>query len=840
MDKKKKWFGIIVILCWLIAVVISLGIYSEFVSKMIYEESSHHLTEIYVQVAKSVYGIVEEKWKILKIWDTHLAHMNDSDEMRSFLQEQKEEWKFTDFYFISSDGNYYSPDGENGFIDLKDQMARLVKDRESVAMHIAFPGRTELQVYAVPSKGGIYQGFHYDVIAISYDNSALLHTLDVSAFDGMAGSYVVSANGRVMIDNVGDLERSTFNLLAYLESQAQMDKQETAFLKQEFLQGNEGVVTFSMQGEKYYLVYQPVGVQDQVVVGLVPMKLVNVSMSRVQRVTMIVFICIVALSGLLMLLFLVMKNREKLKKKDMDILYREELFGTLSNNVNDIFLLLDGKDFTLNYVSPNICVQMGIKRQDIKSCVRDIEQEFGIIQNLKELAVAEHRQWEHEYTNKETGEIRWYQLLAYRADICDCENCVVVLSDRTQEKRMNQSLLDALELAKSANEAKSNFLANMSHDIRTPMNAIIGFTTLLEHDVENPDKVREYTRKLSVSGRHLMGLINDILDMSKIEAGQTTLQVTDFCITDILEEMQSIILPQTRARQQTFEVTTEGDIPGAVQGDKVRLNQILLNLLSNAVKYTQEGGTISLRLEAFPGTLRHHTHFRFIVADNGYGMSGEYIQTIFDPFSRENTEQKREIKGTGLGMAITKNIVDLMGGTIEVESTLGEGSVFTVNLELLNCGVQRKGFLREDNAIEGSEPGAKHSLSGLHVLCAEDNEINAQIIMELLRMEGASCELTVNGQETLTRFESAPPGTFDLIFMDIQMPVMNGYEAAKRIRICGHADCATIPIIAMTANAFDEDVRRALDAGMNAHMGKPMDMEKLKHIVGELLGRTEI
>ncbi len=522
----------------------------------------------------------------------------------------------------------------------------------------------------------------------------------------------------------------------------------------------------------------------------------------------------------------------------------------------------------------------------------------------------------------------------------------------------------AFQIAEEANRAKSSFLSNMSHDIRTPMNAIIGFAALLARDADSPEKVREYTKKITASSQHLLGLINDILDISKIEAGKTTLNLSDENIVDLIENIDSIIRPQMKAKGHTFEVYSLELKHERVVMDKLRLNQILLNLLSNALKYTPDGGRITLTVQELRQHAKQLAHYRFIVADNGYGMSPEYLQRIFHAFTREEDSVTNKIQGTGLGMAITKNLLDLMGGNISVISEKGEGSVFTVELELHiseqemdqnfwhSNGISRILVVDDENVIcqniqmtmegtgttvgytldgqqavemvrqadgegrpyqivlldwkmpgmdgvetvrqirstplqakpillltsydwpeieeaataagvdaflpkpffltsfrqkvasvlhpeplsETEDTRLQSILEGMHILAAEDNEINAEILHELLDMTGASCDIFENGRLITQAFENSAPGQYQLILMDVQMPVMNGYEATRAIRKLDHPLARTIPIIAMTANAFAEDIREALEAGMNAHVAKPIDMAVLEQTVKAVIG----
>ena len=527
--------------------------------------------------------------------------------------------------------------------------------------------------------------------------------------------------------------------------------------------------------------------------------------------------------------------------------------------------------------------------------------------------------------------------------------------EQEEERRLHsQQLSQALQAAQIASESKTTFLSNMSHDIRTPMNAVLGFTSLLARDSNDPVKVREYTKKITASGQHLLSLINDILDVSKIESGKVVLTFDQFSLNDVVSSVDAIIQPMARAKRQEFHVEVSGIRHEYLVGDETRINQILLNLLSNAVKYTPEGGHIWLRIIGLKQRSSQYEHILIEVEDDGYGMTPEYLLTIFDAFTRAENSTTNKVQGTGLGMAITKSIVELMGGTIDVASQVDQGSTFRVELELriqeghadrlfwesqgisrilavdgspedlntiqtlmADTGIQvdtaagpdqalallgeggayqlalldwdgpnldgpqaaaalrgalppsvpllllaeydahgldealrmeRTGVLTkpffaagfrekvaelwtDPSAADGPDTEEDSGLEGLNFLAAEDNAINAEILSELLELEGASCEIVENGRLALERFQSSRPGEFDAILMDVQMPVMNGHDATRAIRALDREDAGRIPIIAMTANAFAEDEKAALDAGMNAHVAKPLDVELLKKAI---------
>ena len=394
-------------------------------------------------------------------------------------------------------------------------------------------------------------------------------------------------------------------------------------------------------------------------------------------------------------------------------------------------------------------------------------------------------------------------------------------------KKAKDITTEALQTAENANKAKTDFLSNMSHDIRTPMNAIIGMTSLIRYDAGNKDKVIEYADKIDISSQHLLGIINDVLDMSKIEAGKTVFKYNDFSILNFIQEINTLFQSQIDEKKQTLTIIKENIRHEWVNGDQVHLMQIFSNLVSNAVKYTQEGGKIQFLVEECETKSSVYAKYRFLVSDNGMGMSADFKETIFDPFTRAESSMTNKIQGTGLGMAITRNLVKAMGGTIDLESELGQGSCFEVLIDM-RIAEERTIALAAQEEIDEQDDNI---LQGMRFLCAEDNELNAEILMELLKIEGAECIICENGERVLETFEQSAPGDYDMILMDVQMPVMNGYEATKAIRRSSHELAMTIPIIAMTANAFSEDIQHSLAAGMNAHVSKPVEMKVLEKTI---------
>ena len=403
----------------------------------------------------------------------------------------------------------------------------------------------------------------------------------------------------------------------------------------------------------------------------------------------------------------------------------------------------------------------------------------------------------------------------------------IQLTQANDEMQRAQAIAaEALQSAERASKAKTDFLSNMSHDIRTPMNAIVGLTALMENELDEPEKLADHLGKLKSSGQLLLGIINNILDMSRIESGKTTLTIEPMDLSHQLDQLNTMIFSQANVKKQTFTVSTHIQHKNLL-ADPNRLNQVLMNILSNAVKYTPQGGHIRLAVDELTHT-EHYAKYRFIVQDDGIGMSAAYQKTLFDPFTREEKSGTNKVQGTGLGMAITKSIVDLMGGTIRVESATGKGTRFEVVLEF---PIDAEADKVQTAPALPEEAEAVSPLSGMNFLCAEDNAINAEILELLLETKGARCTICSNGQEIVDAFASVKPGEYDMILMDVQMPVMDGLEATRRIRSGENPLGRTIPILAMTANAFLEDMQKSRDAGMDEHLSKPVDINALEQTV---------
>ena len=959
----KKRLGVFAAAIVLIIGVSMVGIqYTRFVSKTVYQESTSHLTQIFHQSNKALNELVNKNLTYLHMWSAYLQKASTEKEICDYINKVQEETGFSGFYFLSFDGNYKTITGETGYLGLQGNLDDKITQRNDIIMNAALPGKSQMLVFACPEVNGIYQGFEYDAIAVAYDNSDIVKVLDISAFQGNAGGYVVHSDGRVVIDHAPESWKTAYNFIAVLRDHSGLSEDEIMAFSEELKQGHTGAMLVNLEGRNYYLIYEKVNIQDWELLGIVPADIVNASMNELQFSTLIIVGALLFSIAAFIIVMILRKNRLNIKSKNTQILYRDEMFKKLSMNVDDVFLMVDAKTARVDYVSPNVEKLLGITVKQIKENIyvlgklhpQDTEGQRS--KHLKGLLVNEQREWDFEYVHKKTGEQRWFHIIAMGSEIEKKQKCIIVMSDRTADRKMNQALSDAVSAAETANRAKSTFLSNMSHDIRTPMNAIIGFTTLAVSNIENQEKVRDYLGKILASSNHLLSLINDILDMSRIESGKIHLEETKVNLSDLLHDLKTIISGQIHAKQLELYMDAMDVTDEDIYCDKTRLNQVLLNLLSNAIKFTPAGGTVSVRLRQFPSTQKDCAQYEIRVKDNGIGMSQEFAQKIFDPFERERTSTVSKIQGTGLGMAISKNIVNMMGGTIEIKTQKNKGTEFIIRLMfriqseqhrvekiteleglkalvvdddfntcdsvtkmLVKVGMRsewtlsgKEAVLRAKQSIElgdafhayiidwrlpdmnGIEvtrqirslgddtpiiiltaydwseieveakaagvtafcakpmfmsdlretlmtalgqkkeqnnddvlPEADFNFKNKHILLVEDNELNSEIATEILTEYGFIVDTAENGAEALEKVSTSKPGTYDLVLMDVQMPVMNGYEATKRIRELKNPALANISILAMTANAFDEDRKKALESGMDGFLSKPIVIKEL-------------
>ena len=937
--------------------------YLSFVSQIIYQESTSHLEEVLHKSNNMLNQMVRKNLTYLHLYNRFLESTSDEAEIQAYIDNAQQDTGFASFYFLSYDGNYTTVTGETGYLGLQTNLDEMLADGDDIVMNTALPGKPQLLVFVCPETQGSYRGFAYDAIAISYYNDAVLRLLDNSAFQGNASNYVIYSDGRVVIDNSVNRKKTIYNFIAMLRDHSDLTEEQILDLSNAFAQGRSGNMKVKLGDTSYYLVYEGTAVQSWTMVGLVPVSIVNASLDKLWSYTIQIVVGIASGLAVLVILLIVRRNRATVRRKNTEILYRDELFRKLSLNVDDVFLMLDAKTSKTDYVSPNIGRLLGIPwkkvRQDVHALAElrpqyDPDRDKNFLEGLSR---GEQREWDAAYLHQETRELRWFHIIAMGSEVEGRTKYILVMSDRTADKQINQALSDAVAAAETANRAKSTFLSNMSHDIRTPMNAIIGFTTLALSNIDDKERVKDYLAKTLASSNHLLSLINDVLDMSRIESGKIHLEEVEVNLSDVLHDLKTIVSGQIYAKQLELYMDATDVTNEDVYCDKTRLNQILLNLLSNAIKFTPAGGTVSVRVRQLAGKVHGCGQYEFRIKDNGIGMSEEFAQKIFEPFERERTSTVSRIQGTGLGMAITKNIVDMMGGTIEVQTAQGKGSEFIICLPmrtqdehrpvekiteleglkalvvdddfntcdsvtkmLVKVGMRaewtlsgKEAVLRARQSIEMSDvyhayiidwrlpdmngievtrqirslhddtpiiiltaydwsdieveakaagvtafcskpmfmsdlretlmsalgqkltdasqellPEEDADFKDRHILLVEDNELNREIAQEILREYGFRVDTAENGAVAVEKVRTAAPGSYDLVLMDVQMPVMDGYTATRQIRALEDPALAGIPILAMTANAFDEDRRNAMESGMNGFLSKPI-------VIGDLV-----
>ena len=937
--------------------------YLSFVSRTIYQESTSHLEEVLHKSNNMLKEMVRKNLTYLHLYNGFLESTSDEDEIQTYIEAAQQNTGFADFYFLTYDGNYMTVTGETGYLGLQTNLDEKLAHDEDVVVNTALPGKPQMLAFICPETQGSYRGFAYDAVAITYYNDAVLRLLDSSAFQGNASNYVIYPDGRVVIDNSVNRKEIIYNFIAMLRDHSDLSEEQILALSDDFAQGRSGNLKVKLGDTRYYLVYEGTAVQNWTMVGLVPVSIVNANLDMLWFRTAQIVAGVAAGLALLIILLIVRRNHTTLRRKNTEILYRDELFQKLSLNVDDVFLMLDAKTSKVDYVSPNIERLLGLPWKEVRQDVHilanlhpkdDPDRDKNFLEGLHR---GQQREWDAAYLHQETKELRWFHIVAMGSEVADRTKYILVLSDRTADRQVNQALSDAVAAAETANRAKSTFLSNMSHDIRTPMNAIIGFTTLAISNLDDKERVKDYLTKTLASSNHLLSLINDVLDMSRIESGKLHLEEVEVNLSDVLHDLKTIVSGQVHAKQLELYMDAMDVTDEDVSCDKTRLNQILLNLLSNAIKFTPAGGTVSVRVRQLAGQVCGCGQYEFRIKDNGIGMSPEFAKRIFEPFERERTSTVSRIQGTGLGMAITKNIVDMMGGTIEVQTAQGKGSEFIIRVPLrvqaehrpvekiteleglkalvvdddfntcdsvtkmlVKVGMRaewtlsgKEAVLRARQSIEMSDvyhayiidwrlpdmngievtrqirslhddtpiiiltaydwsdieveakaagvtafcskpmflsdlretlmsalgqkqtdaaqellPQKDADFKGRQILLVEDNELNREIAQEILREYGFRVDTAENGAVAVEKVSTAAPGSYDLVLMDIQMPVMDGYTATRQIRALENPALAGVPILAMTANAFDEDRRRAMESGMNGFLSKPI-------VIGDLV-----
>ena len=830
---RQKWLPVAAILLLVLLIAGFSVQYISFVSQTIYQESTSHLEEVLHKSNNMLKEMVRKNLTYLHLYNGFLESTSDEAEIQAYIRAAQQKAGFAEFYFLTYDGNYMTVTGETGYLGLQTNLDEELASGNDIVMNTALPGKTQMLAFICPETQGSYRGFAYDAVAITYYNDAVLRLLDSSAFQGNASNYVIYPDGRVVIDNSVNRKETIYNFIAMLRDHSDLSEAQILDLSNAFAQGSSGNMKVKLGDTSYYLVYEGTAIQSWTMLGLVPVKIVNANLDKLWFHTVQIVAGIAFGLAVLIILLILRRSHTTLRRKDTEILYRDELFQKLSLNVDDVFLMLDAKTSKVDYVSPNVERLLGIPWKEVRQNAFALDKLGAPEQGenfLDGLLSGQQREWDLEFEHLETKERRWFHNIAMGSEVEGRTKYILVLSDRTADRQVNQALSDAVAAAETANRAKSTFLSNMSHDIRTPMNAIIGFTNIALHQDSVPE-MHNCLKKIEESSDHLLSLLNDVLDLSRIESGKVEFSPVPTNITAVTDSVIEIVKGMLLNRELNFEVHREPLQNPYVMTEPVRIREILVNILNNAVKFTKDGGTIRFDAGGRPGVDAQHIVICYRIKDTGIGMSEDFQKKIFDEFAQEENGARTQYKGTGLGMPISKKYIELMGGTITVDSRKGVGTTFTVEIPMELTNAEK---------VEKTKPLVQHNdLKGIKVLLAEDNDLNAELATMLLEDLGMTVTRAADGQEVVDLFAEYPAGTYDIILMDIMMPKMDGHQVAKAIRAmyADRPDAEEIPIIALSANAFSEDVQASLDAGMNGHVSKPLNMEEVTKVIERNLNR---
>lgn len=774
----------------------------------LYDMASNNLESTYEAINQTFSYQLEAKDNDLQMINVYLNEESNQNTIKKYLKSILSKADIDNFYFVSNN-LYYDID------------AKLVENENSLSNYnlnqsFRFDGNSFYFILDVEPKK--YNNIYYDKIAITYEEKNFLSNFSIKAYKKEYNSGLFLNDGRLLstIENDFGDYTNIFTLLENFEF-----KKDNLNIKEEIALKEKGTYELKYNGTNYYLHFDKTRIEGVVLLGLVPCQTIDLSINKMQGDTIVLFGCFGGIVITIIIFICFIYYKKMLVNKNKELRIQNLLFQTISENMDDIFVLLDNK-LHPTYVSPNSLRLIGVSPKDIMSNLDnmfecDDSNVTPLLHTAKELKVGQSCSVERRLKNKITGETYWcldklYHLKANGDDVYIC-----ILADRSKEKKNFDAIEAALDVAKQANQAKTSFLANMSHDLRTPMNAILGFSNLLL-DMPVDAKVHDYALRINSSSKILMDLINDILDLTKIEAGKQTLNIASVSIDEIVKKVESIMRPLANKKNIIFNVYKKNIKHMFIEADSLKLIQVFTNVISNSIKYTNDGGLVTFVVNELPQFSKRVGKFEFIIEDNGIGMSDEFLNDIFLPFAREK-DRVKNIQGTGLGMPIAKNIIDLFGGTINVSSKKGIGTKFIIKFDF---GI---GSYKENDECPQKIKQDNIALDGKRILVVEDNEINIILIKEILIKNGVNVDVALNGQEALNKIVEG--NIYDCILMDVVMPVMNGYEATRKIRALGSNYAKRVPIIAMTANAFLTDIENAIKVGMNNHISKPIDFNKL-------------
>lgn len=807
------------------------------------EEALNHIMENTEQLYYSLSNRIDDTWIMMDFADMSLSNMAEAQPENAvrYLDLMQENSQAVKVYLITEDGEYLDDAGKTGRWEFDKAVLPLLEEQQPVCRLKQTALGGDFLEFAIPLSTPITEE-KYSILLAEYDLNSFLEVLSLRAYGGKGIAYVIDGSGRTLFKTEGKLPKSHaenyffYQFLEEMQFEGDSVVTDVEALRAQIEADSKGAVYVTDEKYSYAISYFPLKLMDWTLVLMVDRSAIASGrmnyIEQAKRISMIIVILIVVICFILYMVNTMLLRRRSAQKLSS----RERVIDVLSTDSLGAYILVDAVTKNCTFVSQSIQNVLGIKPSELQGHSMNKLLDILHSQELEEAL----REWDCQkiiefgrfrIKKKNSDEIKFLRCRVFPQQNGET---VMAILDETVDAKREQTLEEAINAARSANQAKSTFLSNMSHDIRTPMNAIIGFATLAAANVPNTEKVKDYLAKILSSGNHLLSLLNDILDMSHIESGKLHLVEEEMNLLEVFHDMESIVSGQVQAKHLKFSMEIMNITDENVFCDKTRFNQVFLNLLSNAIKFTNQGGQVLVHVSQLPKAPEGKGLYEIRVKDNGIGMTPAFAARIFEPFERERTSTVSKIEGTGLGMPISKSIIDMMGGTIDVYTEQGKGTEFIVRIPLrLQPGYKQEKKTKFSEQLQIKESLAllivesKKSFQDKRILLAEDNMLNREIAVEILKVLGFIVETAEDGSTAVLMVADSKPGYYDLILMDIQMPVMNGYEAAKKIRTMEEPYLSGIPIIAMTASAFEKDRKKAMENGMNGFLSKPIDMKQL-------------
>lgn len=827
---EKSYNGRVIVI--LAAMVGCLLLVSALFSRFIYNykanvvgESAEHLTEINYQIKSYIEEKINTDWKILNSIVNGVNNNAglDDDGLLSFMDTQRDIWRVSDIAIYTENGRCVSTSGRRSNNDRVSEMIYEAR-RDGRLMTIV----DSIVTYTIPVESELtFKGSRVVAVSVEQELESFIDNMHFSSFDGSAYIYLTQQNGAVISRLSHPYAQDVYNVSTLIEEHTVTFLDKRIGSVDDILTAlNPQTLILKHDGNDEYVVSTPLE-EGLRLFYFVPEQVVNTYSNQFSEQVTYISLAVIALVCMGGLLVFLSVYRTRKREFDAAIMTRDRMFDLLVNNTSNAFTLLSEERGEALYTSSNLESVTGVKEIVLKKVdggfrLSAPQGDDGIFEGVnRELAL-----WngECEFGSDylpflSRGLVRYFIFSIYPVENSEHE-FIGIAQDVTRIREREEAVKTALAMADSANAAKMRFLANMSHDIRTPMNAIVNMTDFALESTDKPEEIKEYLNTIKVSSDHLLHLINDILDMSHIESGLTLINADRLDMQERLKDVCEIIAPLAEAKKQKFSARFGGIRSNFLMGDELKLTQILVNILNNAVKFTDEGGSITFTVSERPSLRSETAVLRFTIMDTGIGIPADNIEHIFEPFNRVNNKRVRTTEGTGLGLSICSSYVNLMGGSIKCESEEDKGTTFIVELPFTKATVQDMREPEPENLLPVSYGGKR-------ALLCEDNEINMRIAQRILKKLDFEVDGAFDGAEGVEKFTSSEPGTYDIIYMDIQMPIMDGYEATKAIRESAHPQARSIPIVAMTANVFASDVENSRIIGMDGHLGKPIVIKEL-------------